>query len=85
MAQPTPPRFTPRAERVLALAAEHARRRGHDYLGTEHLLLGLLDEPDGIAGQVLARFARLEAIRARVQAILGSPGYSSGPSPASRT
>jgi ATP-dependent Clp protease ATP-binding subunit ClpC len=68
----------------MALAAEHARQRGHDYVGTEHLLLGLLDEPDGIAGQVLARVAGLEAVRARVQAILASPGYRGGSSPVPR-
>ena len=49
-------RFTVRARRVVVHAQDEARGLQHNYIGTEHLLLGLLDEPDGIAGQVLARF-----------------------------
>ncbi len=45
--------FTPRAKRVLELAVEEARSLGHNYVGTEHLLLGLLREHDGVAAQVL--------------------------------
>src|SRR5438128_1564552 len=45
--------FTPRAQQVLALARKEADRFNHNFLGTEHLLLGLLREGDGIAAQVL--------------------------------
>jgi ATP-dependent Clp protease ATP-binding subunit ClpC len=45
--------FTPRAKKVLELSAEEARSMGHNYIGTEHLLLGLLREGEGIASQVL--------------------------------
>ncbi len=46
-------RLTPRMLSVVAAAAAEAERRGHTYIGTEHTLLGLLSEPDGIAGRVL--------------------------------
>jgi ATP-dependent Clp protease ATP-binding subunit ClpC len=46
--------FTPRAKRVLELAIEEARLLGHNYVGTEHLLLGLIREGEGVAAQVLA-------------------------------
>jgi predicted dehydrogenase len=46
--------FTPRVKRVLALAAKEAKAMGHTYVGTEHLLLGLLHVEDGLAGRVLA-------------------------------
>ena len=45
--------FTPRAKKALELAAEEARSLGHNYIGTEHLLLGLIREGEGIASQVL--------------------------------
>jgi len=45
--------FTPRAKRVLELALEEARQLGHNYIGTEHLLLGLLREGEGVAARVL--------------------------------
>jgi ATP-dependent Clp protease ATP-binding subunit ClpC len=46
--------YTPRVKRVLALAAQEAKAMGHTYVGTEHLLLGLLHVEDGLAGRVLA-------------------------------
>ncbi len=49
-------RFTNRARRVVVLAQEQARQLNHNYIGTEHLLLGLAKEDDGIAGQVIAAF-----------------------------
>ena len=49
-------RLTPRAKRVVELAALEARRFQHDYLGTEHLLLGVLLEGEGIGAEVLTRF-----------------------------
>ncbi|MCK5492373.1 MAG: NDP-hexose 4-ketoreductase, partial [Candidatus Omnitrophica bacterium] len=45
--------FTPRAKKALELAAEEARSLGHNYIGTEHIFLGLLREEEGIASQVL--------------------------------
>jgi ATP-dependent Clp protease ATP-binding subunit ClpA len=55
--------FTPRSKKVLELARREAKRLGHNYIGTEHLLLGLVREGEGVAAQVLAR---LGADRARV-------------------
>jgi ATP-dependent Clp protease ATP-binding subunit ClpA len=49
-------RFTGRARHVVVLAQEEARMMSHNYIGTEHVLLGLLGEPDSIGGQVLASF-----------------------------
>ena len=46
-------RFTQRARRVLQLAQEEAERLSHNYIGTEHLMLGLVREENGIAGKVL--------------------------------
>ena len=65
-------RFTPRARRSIVLAQEEARRLGHDRLGTEHLLLGLLAEGEGIAGRALGRAGlTLDAARAGVEEITG--------------
>ena len=55
-------RFTQRARRVLSLAHQEAERMRHDYIGTEHLLLGLLREEGGVAGRVLRELG-LEAGR----------------------
>lgn len=56
--------LTPRAKRVIDLAYEEARNLNHNYIGTEHLLLGMLKEDDGLAQRVLARLGvTLEAIR----------------------
>ena len=49
--------YTPRVKKVLALAAKEARELNHTYIGTEHILLGLLREEDGVAGRVLRKFA----------------------------
>src|SRR2546426_12252318 len=48
--------YTPRVKKVLALAAKEARALNHTYVGTEHILLGLLQEGDGVAGRVLNAF-----------------------------
>jgi ATP-dependent Clp protease ATP-binding subunit ClpC len=69
---------TPRVQRTLARAEEMARTRGHTYLGTEHLLLALLDDPDGIAGQVLHRDQRGPVLREAVERIMADPSYSIG-------
>jgi prophage maintenance system killer protein len=62
--------FTPRSKKVLELAGREAKGLGHNYVGTEHLLLGLVREGEGVAAQVLAR---LGADRARVvQQVLGA-------------
>ena len=67
-------RFTSRARHVVVLAQEEARRLHHNYIGTEHILLGLLGEPDSVAGHVLTGFGMsLEATRGEVRAIV-SPG-----------
>jgi excisionase family DNA binding protein len=65
-------RFTKRARHVLELAQEEAQRFQHNYIGTEHLLLGLLREGEGVAAQVLTNLG-IEAAQARhaVEAIVG--------------
>ena len=73
--------LTPRSTRVLDAAAAEARRHGHDFIGTEHLLLGLLAEPDGIAGQVLARLKVDAAAQTDVLKIIRAPGYLGPPKP----
>jgi len=71
------PKLTPRAKRVLELAADEARRMKHNYIGTEHLLLGLLREKDGVAAQVLRSFGlTLEKARQEVLDYLGPEGKS---------
>lgn len=61
-------RFTERARRVLQLAQEEAKRLGHDYLGTEHVLLALIREGEGVAAEVLNSLGlSLEAIRIEVE------------------
>ncbi|MDI6632031.1 MAG: ATP-dependent Clp protease ATP-binding subunit [Thermoanaerobacteraceae bacterium] len=65
--------LTPRAKRVLELAVDEARRFGHNYVGTEHLLLGLVREGEGIAARVLVSSgADLDRLRAAVIETLGT-------------
>jgi ATP-dependent Clp protease ATP-binding subunit ClpA len=65
-------RFTERARRVLSLAQEEAKRFKHNYIGTEHLLLGLVREHDGVAAVVLAHLGvDLDRARAEVERIIG--------------
>jgi prophage maintenance system killer protein len=65
-------RFTDRARRVVHLAQEEARLLRHNYVGTEHLLLGLLYEGEGVAAQALASLGvSLERVRAQVEEIIG--------------
>jgi ATP-dependent Clp protease ATP-binding subunit ClpA len=67
---------------TLQRAAELAQARGHDYLGTEHMILALIDDPHGIAGGAMARVGCADAIRAEVTRIIESDGYSGqSPSP----
>ena len=67
--------YTSRAKKVLELAMSEARELNHSYVGTEHLLLGLLGEEKGIGAQALnALGVRLPAARAEVLRLLGTPG-----------
>ncbi len=78
--------FTPRAKKVLELALDEARRLGHNYIGTEHLLLGLIREGEGVAARVLeAMGADLERVRAQVVYLLGEEGTTSYTKQASKT
>ena len=73
--------FTPKAKKVIELAMDEARRLGHNYIGTEHLLLGLIKEGEGVASHVLMNVGLdLNKVRAEVIKLLGSstPGGSSG-------
>src|SRR5215471_15023336 len=64
--------FTERARKVLSLAQEEAQRFQHNYIGTEHLLLGLVREGQGVAAKVLLnRGADLNKVRSTVEAIIG--------------
>jgi len=66
-------RFTNRARHVVVLAQEEARRLQHNYIGTEHLLLGLLGEPGGVAFRALERSGvTLQGAREEVEAIIGT-------------
>jgi ATP-dependent Clp protease ATP-binding subunit ClpC len=65
-------RFTDRARRVVVLAQEEARLLNHNYIGTEHLLLGLIHEGEGVAATALESLAMsLEAVRGQVEEIIG--------------
>ena len=65
-------RFTDRARRVVVLAQEEARMLNHNYLGTEHILLGLIHEGEGVAARALESLGiSLEAVRQQVQEIIG--------------
>ncbi|MCK4249267.1 MAG: ATP-dependent Clp protease ATP-binding subunit [Candidatus Omnitrophica bacterium] len=74
--------FTPKAKKVLELSMDEARKLGHNYIGTEHLLLGLLGETDGMASQVLINSGLdLNKVRMEVMNLLGGampPPGSSG-------
>jgi ATP-dependent Clp protease ATP-binding subunit ClpC len=73
--------LTPRARRVIELAIDEARYLGHNYIGTEHLLLGLLREGEGIAAGVLDSFGiTLERTRAEIERVLSSGTPKSRPS-----
>ncbi len=65
-------KFTERARKVLSLAQEEAQRFNHNYIGTEHLLLGLVREGDGVAAKVLANLnVELNKVRSAVEFIIG--------------
>ena len=70
---------TPRAKKVIEYSMEEARNLNHNYVGTEHLLLGLLREHEGVAAQVLMNLGlRLEDVRDEVLALLGRESDSEG-------
>jgi Clp amino terminal domain, pathogenicity island component len=67
-------RFTRRAKRAVVNAQEAARNAKHDYVGTEHIVLGLLTEPEGLAAEAIeAQGTTLDAVREAVGALLGPP------------
>ncbi len=73
--EPVPPPgwmpYVPRFRKVLSLAAEEAQRLGHDHVGTEHLLLGIVREGEGVAAKILERFGAFdEAARVQTLALL---------------
>ena len=71
--------FTPRAKRVLELSWDEARQLGHNYIGTEHLLLGLIREGEGVAARVLENLGvDLNKIRSNVVKMLGDSKPTAG-------
>ena len=71
--------FTPKAKKVIELAMDEARRLGHNYIGTEHLLLGLIKEGEGVASHVLMNVGLdLNKVRAEVIKLLGSSASGGG-------
>ncbi|MCL6476350.1 MAG: ATP-dependent Clp protease ATP-binding subunit [Firmicutes bacterium] len=78
--------LTPRAKRVIDLAYDEARQLNNNYIGTEHLLLGLIREGEGLAGRVLARLGvDLERARREVMALQSSDSGAPAPRQRSRT
>ncbi len=75
-------RFTDRARRVLVLAQEEARLLNHSFIGTEHILLGLIHEGEGVAAKALEQLGvSLEAVREKVEETIGLSGTSPTGSP----
>ncbi|MGH9063381.1 MAG: ATP-dependent Clp protease ATP-binding subunit [Acidimicrobiales bacterium] len=75
-------RFTDRARRVLVLAQEEARLLNHNFIGTEHILLGLIHEGEGVAAKALESLGiSLEAVREKVEETIGPAGTSPAGSP----
>jgi ATP-dependent Clp protease ATP-binding subunit ClpA len=76
--------FTPRAKKVLELSLREALQLGHNYIGTEHILLGLIREGEGVAAQVLVTLgADRDRVREQVIELLG--GYAGGVEAGART
>ena len=75
-------RFTDRARRVLVLAQEEARQLNHSFIGTEHILLGLIHEGEGVAAKALDSLGiTLEAVREKVEEAIGMTGSTPSGSP----
>ncbi|WP_223703267.1 ATP-dependent protease ATP-binding subunit ClpC [Sutcliffiella deserti] len=73
------PHYTPRAKKVIELSMDEARKLGHSYVGTEHILLGLIREGEGVAARVLNNLGvSLNKARQQVLQLLGSNDSSSG-------
>ncbi|MGY3716703.1 ATP-dependent protease ATP-binding subunit ClpC [Sutcliffiella cohnii] len=73
------PHYTPRAKKVIELSMDEARKLGHSYVGTEHILLGLIREGEGVAARVLNNLGvSLNKARQQVLQLLGSSETSSG-------
>ncbi len=78
--------LTPRAKKVVELAVDEARRMNHTYIGTEHLLIGLLREGEGVAAGVLESLGvTLEKVRTETHRILSNSSTGSGSTQSSRT
>jgi ATP-dependent Clp protease ATP-binding subunit ClpC len=74
--------FTPRAKKVLELSLREAMALGHNYIGTEHILLGVVRENEGVAARILLDFdADAEKVRNEVFRMLGGPGKRAATSP----
>jgi ATP-dependent Clp protease ATP-binding subunit ClpC len=72
-------RFTQRAREALSLAQEEARLLNHDFIGTEHLLLGLIREGDGVAAKALKQLGiSLEPVRGKIEETMGVPSTAAG-------
>lgn len=72
--------LTPRAKKVVELAVDEARRLNHHYIGTEHVLLGLVREGEGVAADVLESLGvSLEKVRAQITQVLNQTGGSHTP------
>jgi len=77
--------FTPRAKKVLELSLREALQMGHNYIGTEHILLGLLREGEGVAARVLNSLGvTLNSVKIKVKEILGSQSLYSDPKAGTR-
>jgi ATP-dependent Clp protease ATP-binding subunit ClpC len=77
--------FTPKAKKAIELSGEEARALGHNYIGTEHILLGLIKEGEGAASEVLLNLGLdLDNVRKEIVELLGSatPGFTGGPAAA---
>ncbi|HNW43970.1 MAG TPA: ATP-dependent Clp protease ATP-binding subunit, partial [Elusimicrobiales bacterium] len=77
--------FTPRAKKVLEYAVEEAQHMSHSYIGTEHILLGLIREEEGVAARVLENLGlKLETVREEVLSILGEMEQKDAPKEAAQ-
>ena len=72
---PTP---TPRVRRIQAAAEAEAEQRGHTFLGTEHLLLALAADPEGIASRVLRDLGVADDVRRELRQVMDSAAYNAG-------
>jgi ATP-dependent Clp protease ATP-binding subunit ClpC len=71
-----PPQLTPRMRTTMERAGQLAAQRGHSYIGTEHVLLALIEDTEGIAGSTMARLGHGEHLRREVLGIMDGKEYS---------